>query len=196
MRGAATGILFGCVIVSISTHAPHARRGTSDEWKVKEEINFYSRASCEARLCTMFATTSLFQSFLLTRLMRGAAHIAILGILVARNFYSRASCEARQKGSCVLLIINRFLLTRLMRGAAVSPSGRFRKSTTFLLTRLMRGAAMGRTSQRFIQHRFLLTRLMRGAASSPSYAASMCAISTHAPHARRGGCNARGNSSA
>ena len=34
---------------AISTHAPHARRGKEVAEMEKQEINFYSRASCEAR---------------------------------------------------------------------------------------------------------------------------------------------------
>ena len=36
--------------ITISTHAPHARRDDYVERLVVEKIHFYSRASCEARL--------------------------------------------------------------------------------------------------------------------------------------------------
>ena len=58
---------------TISTHAPHTRRGHG-LLKIPHgsTINFYSRASCEARL----GRPGIFIcdiTFLLTRLMRGAA---------------------------------------------------------------------------------------------------------------------------
>ena len=72
MRGAAANLVSDDAEKTISTHAPHARRGKKYA-KIDEALkNFYSRASCEARrkpqrcLCTGVR-------FLLTRLMRGAA---------------------------------------------------------------------------------------------------------------------------
>ena len=60
------------LILPISTHAPHARRGAAAFAGAAESSNFYSRASCEARLAILFARIILL-IFLLTRLMRGAA---------------------------------------------------------------------------------------------------------------------------
>ena len=53
-----TRLMRGATVISdsdefgnkISTHAPHARRDNSMVEKMAAEINFYSRASCEARL--------------------------------------------------------------------------------------------------------------------------------------------------
>ena len=55
----------------ISTHAPHARRDYSSYGHGYCHLDFYSRASCEARLmvCLVFLMALVF---LLTRLMRGA----------------------------------------------------------------------------------------------------------------------------
>ena len=149
-----------------------------------EHKNFYSRASCEARL---FSAEFLIvpNLFLLTRLMRGAAlqprrHTQKLKISThaphARRgdvrspykwsrayFYSRASCEARQLFTQIVL--NHFI---------------------FLLTRLMRGAASTVAMVNLLVEKFLLTRLMRGAAQNAKQNISRHSISTHAPHARRG----------
>ena len=74
-----TRLMRGATVISdsdefgnkISTHAPHARRDNSMVEKMAAEINFYSRASCEARLAPehIFIDAGVF---LLTRLMRGA----------------------------------------------------------------------------------------------------------------------------
>ncbi len=56
---------------------------------------------------------------------------------------------------------------------------------SFLLTRLMRGAAQQRPKFKR-GGEFLLTRLMRGAANLERGQTALYAISTHAPHARRG----------
>ena len=50
MRGAANLIILITKFHFISTHAPHARRGIADYMGVPVGVNFYSRASCEARL--------------------------------------------------------------------------------------------------------------------------------------------------
>ena len=55
----------------------------------------------------------------------------------------------------------------------------------FLLTRLMRGAAIP-DKRISAEWKFLLTRLMRGAALININQHTITAISTHAPHARRG----------
>ena len=96
-----TRLMRGATVISdsdefgnkISTHAPHARRDNSMVEKMAAEINFYSRASCEARL-NLFPSGTLILQFLLTRLMRGAT-----------------------KSTARRLAASRFLLTRLMRGA-------------------------------------------------------------------------------
>ena len=93
-RRGATSASASRYVADISTHAPHARRGpcSTNEW-VKSAY-FYSRASCEARRrrCSSSAKSS---RFLLTRLMRGAAAMSTENVLNTLNFYSRASCEAR-----------------------------------------------------------------------------------------------------
>ena len=57
----------------ISTHAPRVRRDLAENVLMLPPSNFYSRASCEARLGSHKCS------------------------LAAVNFYSRASCEARRK---------------------------------------------------------------------------------------------------
>ena len=68
----------------ISTHAPHARRGVHLLLLFHRLIDFYSRASCEARLNLSKSTFRFF------------------------DFYSRASCEAR-----LCLAAYRFLELRI-----------------------------------------------------------------------------------
>ena len=62
----------GSLSLTISTHAPHARRGRIFFQPVPILADFYSRASCEARLF-MLIYNYKNERFLLTRLMRGAA---------------------------------------------------------------------------------------------------------------------------
>ena len=84
----------------------------------RKHYNFYSRASCEARLCVIVNVT-VASTFLLTRLMRGAASSVSVDTYSFTYFYSRASCEARPASSSTHLSFFSFLLTRLMRGAAL-----------------------------------------------------------------------------
>ena len=124
-------------------------------------MNFYSRASCEARHDPAVAETEL-QKFLLTRLLRGATKM-----------------ETDQK------FLYQFLLTRLLRGATVLAIAVVFPRFSFLLTRLLRGATMEPTCAELIYTisthaplarrdtsislsmvstiSFLLTRLLRGA---------------------------------
>ena len=117
LRGAVQVFIEMALVNKISTHAPHARRGS----------------------CGLGAIT-VHRPFLLTRLMRGAAIIRIFldpiswisthapharrGALADHagpefaDFYSCASCEARRSTAKKNRRIFWFLLTRLMRGAA------------------------------------------------------------------------------
>ena len=169
---------------SISTHAPHARRGSEKRLSLTLE-NISTHAPHARRGASYNSSQEALVLFLLTRLMRGAAKVP--GKLLPKRI---------------------FLLTRLMRGAALNQRpGKI--GVQFLLTRLMRGAAAAvddevfgyqdfysRAScearllwknRRSHQAIFLLTRLMRGAALSflILFAIGLY-ISTHAPHARRG----------
>ena len=72
MRGAAVQMKNWEKYEEISTHAPHARRGVHLLLLFHRLIDFYSRASCEARLNLSKSTFRFF------------------------DFYSRASCEARR----------------------------------------------------------------------------------------------------
>ena len=105
--------------IMISTHAPHARRGRGANLRGANLQDFYSRASCEARHRNS-CRSPMFPSFLLTRLMRGAAasrFIPDTGLEISthapharRGLDSLPSCPG----------LERFLLTRLMRGAAIA----------------------------------------------------------------------------
>ena len=94
MRGAALISVLIHMMVGISTHAPHARRGVARYMLKKLKGDFYSRASCEARpvpqvnvpLNLDFYSRASCEA----RLKFNAEQAAI------DNFYSRASCEARQ----------------------------------------------------------------------------------------------------
>ena len=119
MRGAALERLKVRLPQTISTHAPHARRGASG-------LAFYS------------STESI--STHAPHARRGYSQLPSLSADWI-NFYSRASCEARLDYSLRLRVDPAFLLTRLMRGAARHTPG-LRRGRIFLLTRLMRGAAI------------------------------------------------------
>ena len=80
MRGAAINEFNGTIVTAISTHAPHARRGLNSVQYDDGELNFYSRASCEARQSSGQQSQSRDQ-FLLTRLMRGAAIFTLSSLL-------------------------------------------------------------------------------------------------------------------
>ena len=73
-----------------------------------------------------------------------------------------------------------------MRGAAILSAKLQMDFNKFLLTRLMRGAALYENGKNPCAA-FLLTRLMRGAAVANLIKLELPIISTHAPHARRGG---------
>ena len=94
MRGAASPVRDEKVVVYISTHAPHARRGADRDYYFK--IGGISTHAPHAR--------------------RGFGAIYIFK--PHKYFYSRASCEARRYILKLGTIIAKFLLTRLMRGAA------------------------------------------------------------------------------
>ena len=73
LRGATLFLCIPHVSLRISTHAPLARRDSSSEPESIEVLNFYSRASCEARLSCVFSHFYILE-FLLTRLLRGATN--------------------------------------------------------------------------------------------------------------------------
>ena len=81
-------------MAAISTHAPHARRDTSTG-RIAEIIkNFYSRASCEARL------NEFRENGWLLLISTHAPHARrdnkfAAELVISDDFYSRASCEAR-----------------------------------------------------------------------------------------------------
>ena len=140
MRGATTIKRRKPVIIFISTHTPLARRDYQPVAYGVSDSNFYSHASCEARLiqtllicvfvtflltrllrgatlvCNVLSTLAVF---LLTRLLRGATNPRFVCPFVAFNFYSHASCEARLSFHLKHLHGHQFLLTRLLRGATL-----------------------------------------------------------------------------
>ena len=116
MRGAARIILTVASTQTISTHAPHARRGCCDN-----------------------PNDNCFCPFLLTRLMRGAAKILDM-ILHWSSFLLTRLMRGAAATRTVAIRTKKFLLTRLMRGAA-KPRSKQNQQGQFLLTRLMRGAA-------------------------------------------------------
>ena len=140
--------------------------------------------------------------------MRGAAVGQPTGASSTDNFYSRASCEARLMCTMMLFLDIRIsthapharrgsdrgtIHSKSMNISIHAPHARRGWTTwnwpemkrSFLLTRLMRGAARWFKNATLF-YAFLLTRLMRGAACLLHRSQRVSAISTHAPHARRG----------
>ena len=91
-RGSMSDSLFAANY--ISTHAPHARRGFGYEQQKNMLIDFYSRASCEARL-TQNIPANLLEDFY-SRASCEARLNYPSDMARIKDFYSRASCEARQ----------------------------------------------------------------------------------------------------
>ena len=101
--------------------------------------DFYSRTSCEVRLCKDIPFNNNY------------------------DFYSRTSCEVRLGDEINnSLYRSEFLLTHLMRGATNNCKTVFQHQWKFLLTHLMRGATWLSLSYHRL-YKFLLTHLMRGA---------------------------------
>ena len=103
---------------SISTHTPLARRDPYGLRIKRLYFNFYSHASCEARLLAF-----------------------LISVPAKAHFYSHASCEARRKFRIKTSRSCTFLLTRLLRGATETDVSRI-FAFLFLLTRPMRGATL------------------------------------------------------
>ena len=100
--------------------------------------NFYSRASCEARLTP-----------------------EELALMTNVNFYSRASCEARLRRGILCQRPGTFLLTRLMRGA--TRAKKIKKVTSIISTHAPHARRDYLKPELSGKILFLLTRLMRGA---------------------------------
>ena len=62
------GELYHCFVAIISTHAPRVRRDANVLAREADDEDFYSRASCEARLRQDYETIVRIE-FLLTRLV-------------------------------------------------------------------------------------------------------------------------------
>ena len=149
-------------------------------------INFYSRASCEARQVSMAALERIYgflltrlmrgaaktryakqrhRAFLLTRLMRGAASCYHIHLQDTRDFYSRASCEARR-----VHLISFLILMKISTHAPHARRGadqQYHQEKYFISTHAphaRRGGGQPRSERQ--TGPFLLTRLMRGAANS------------------------------
>ena len=160
MRGAAFTARRTGLRLLISTHAPHARRGSDKAWGINELLISTHAPHARRGWDSLRKWTGSRISTHAPHARRGMP--AGLEYRNHGNFYSRASCEARpnkfppsiaeihfySRASCEARPINyidklqimKFLLTRLMRGAATKMLGR-RSILLFLLTRLMRGAA-------------------------------------------------------
>ena len=168
----------------ISTHAPHARRGSDAIFLIAPSENFYSRASCEARLGRMIAwSCSLSISTHAPHARRGRFEARI--IMNMKDFYSRASCEARlPRGPLPGGLLSNFY-SRASCEARQRITGSAEKIIHFY-SRASCEARLCRNRRRQIPAEFLLTRLMRGAAIFSTASSTGWKISTHAPHARRG----------
>ena len=189
----------------ISTHTPLARRDACICFISGSLSNFYSHASCEARLernpttflIFLFLLTRLLRGatirgendekprvFLLTRLLRGAT--AIVCVLVMKSVISTHTPLARRDTHWPhgISIQSSFLLTRLLRGATVARyimKKHLGISTHTPLAR--RDCRISFFSSCFFT--FLLTRLLRGATVARTSFLWAHSISTHTPLARR-----------
>ena len=119
MRGATFSRFIFIVLMSISTHAPHARCNLQYGIMITVRGHFYSRTSCEVqRLSLSFSNvTSNFYS-------RTSCEVQPLLRTTKKTtsyFYSRTSCEVQHCLSSGCKGCIRFLLTHLMRGATLQP---------------------------------------------------------------------------
>ena len=158
-------------------------------------MDFYSRASCEARpyLMGWDSDNSHFYSRASCEARRGIGSQN----LFKTNFYSRASCEARQEMRICPRFLYLFLLTRLLRGATSAsfihdiikkisthaPLARrdqhaqIRRAFCFYFySRASCEARLSPYTDSFTFALFLLTRLLRGATATIS---SMIAVPHH-----------------
>ena len=99
----------------ISTHAPHARCDRNFMVIKNNEINFYSRTSCEVRLTRTESKRDIWNFYSRTscevRQQRPVLYFDHY------HFYSRTSCEVRHLPRFSNPDRWQFLLTHLMRGA-------------------------------------------------------------------------------
>ena len=160
MRGATNTFFHFILLEHISTHAPLARRDALLTGTAKPRFNFYSRASCEARLKVLNSNLQKL-IFLLTRLLRGAtaksnpsspnATISTHAPLARRDGFHASTKNssvisthaplARRdsaKNAASLLLSNFY--SRASCEARRTGAGRCHPRTRFLLTRLLRGA--------------------------------------------------------
>ena len=183
MRGATFSRFIFIVLMSISTHAPHARCNLQYGIMITVRGHFYSRTSCEVqRLSLSFSNvTSNFYS-------RTSCEVQPLLRTTKKTtsyFYSRTSCEVQPCNRCHLgnrisisthapharcNLINAGFTNESTSdfysrtSCEVQPSKQDceRSLCIFLLTHLMRGATCLSCSFS-ASLRFLLTHLMRGA---------------------------------
>ena len=181
-RGATNNHPFWIVNSRISTHAPLARRDSTEgglyyvlsnfysrasrearhniRRKIGSEHNFYSRASREARRLAGQAHR-LYGCDFYSRASREARPDSSIFDAEIKYFYSRASREARQESEWYADDIRNFY-SRASREARPIHQSIARGGGKFLLTRLSRGATKSPLIF-FFNLRFLLTRLSRGA---------------------------------
>ena len=89
---------------TISTHAPRVRRDAIPFSPAKISFNFYSRASCEARLQEVLEMLDELDFY--SRASCEARRNAIPPRIMTLHFYSRASCEARHDGKSLVFMTN------------------------------------------------------------------------------------------
>ena len=80
--------------ISISTHAPLAKRDKDRDKQLSDSTNFYSRASCEARPGNALENGVGFHFY--SRASREARLLAEEHRIYPAHFYSRPLCEARR----------------------------------------------------------------------------------------------------
>ena len=114
LRGMTKISYWNTEVISISTHMPLARHDGKGSYKHYETLNFYSHASCEAWLNSLFDKL-LCSIFLLTCLLRGMTRIQWLKWLKVL-FLLTCLLRGMTSTAQITLRCQKFLLTCLLRG--------------------------------------------------------------------------------
>ena len=160
MRGATQSVLFLCLKLSVSIHAPHAGR----DRRQGESVHDRAVVSIHAPHAGRDVCLQLQERY-------------------SPCFNPRAPCGARRAVAVLIRLTHEFQSTRPMRGATDNPTLP-RAAREFQSTRPMRGATPV-TSRYNNGAGFQSTRPMRGATPGIWSPAHTREVSIHAPHAGR-----------
>ena len=191
------------LVCGISTHVPHAGHDGRDADKLRNAVDFNSRAPCGARHCDS-DTVAPSNPFQLTCPMRGttddppaarlvsdisthvphAGHDVIAELIgdTVDHFNSRAPCGARLIKEITQHILNGFQLTCPMRGTT---NKFYNNIATVNISTHVPHAGHDCSYRRpsAFHFSFQLTCPMRGTTWSIEYRRGRSPISTHVPHA-------------